>query len=175
MAMTYVEIVDDALEKIELRYRLSKMDNLLENPPTPEEAEEFIFDALQDINSFPPQTFFTVEQAYDSDATGYDPRWKTLLFLGICKYAILQQVIHWTGEGLEGRIDELVAENKRPDYESLLSIITDEFDTKCERLKQTSQKFIRHVNGADIPSTVLSGGRTSTIITTWMSRVARTT
>lgn len=175
MTMSYMDIVDEAFEKIELRYRLSKMDNLLENPPTIDEAEEFIFDALQDINSFPPQTFFTIEQVYDQDASGYDPRWKTLLFLAICKYAILQQVVHWTGEGLEGQIDELVAENRRSDYESLLSFITEEFDKKCERLKATSQKFIRHVKGKDIDSTVLSGGRTSQIGTVWITRYGRMT
>jgi len=71
---------DTLRESIFKRYRFNKIDNMLPMPETLE-IEAAIADAVQDINSFPPETSFTFDQIYD----GADPRWKRMLYMGAAK------------------------------------------------------------------------------------------
>ena len=53
---------------------------------------------------------------------------------------------HWTAEGFDASVEDMGESNRLSEYSSLLSAVTDEFDKNLERLKQTSQRFIKGVS-----------------------------
>jgi hypothetical protein len=149
--LTIPEIYQDVLKKVENRYRWSKMDNMLENKPQPDEIQERVDEALADINIFEPQTAWTLENLYNST----DIRWKNLLILGTARGIAELLWTHWVNEGFEATIGDLSAEDRAPKYETLYNTLSEKFESKLERLKKTSQKHVRGFS-SDTGATILT-------------------
>lgn len=131
------------LHEIELRWRFSKANNLLKNPPTPQETWAAMYDARDDINSFEPQTSFGLLDIYNSP----DFRWRNLLYFGTGRHLIRTIMVHWAAEGFDASAGDLNLPDRLPNYEGLYGTFTDEFNTLLERLKLTSQRFVRGIAG----------------------------
>lgn len=143
--------LDEMVKRTLLRFRFDKADNFLSAPPLPEELQAAVLDGVSDINSFEPETSFTFEQF----CTGIDPRWAVLLYFAAGKNLANLLYSHWIGEGQDASLGDLHAPDRTPNYETLLSKLTEEFDKRVERLKKASQKFIRGISGVTPGTSIL--------------------
>jgi hypothetical protein len=85
-----------------------------------------------------------------------DTRWRSLLYLGAAKNVIQMLVNMWTQNGFDQTIGELRLENKLNDYRSLYDSLVGEFEKKAERVKKTSQKYVRGISSQSSGYGVLS-------------------
>jgi hypothetical protein len=141
--------VQKIIEGVEDRWHFSLSDNILDYIPNKDDISAAVFDAADDINSFAPQTFFSIPTIYDST----DTRWKSLLYLGTAKNVIRMLLNLWTQNGFDATIGELQLPSRLGDYKDLYRSLLEEFDAKAERLKKTSQKFVIGVGGLSSAST----------------------
>jgi hypothetical protein len=131
------EIVDELTQ----RYKFLSGDNMLENPDQ-SLMWTAIWDALQDVNSSPPQTSITFEMLADP---AFDPRWKRLVLMGAALQLIQELIVWWTHSGFSATVGDVPVESKLSDFKDTHSLLKTEFDEKLEKLKNASQKFARLV------------------------------
>lgn len=96
------------------RYPFHKSDEILPAIDD-EQISGAIEDAFNEINSEPPQTFFTLQDMF----YGKDTRWKSLLITGSCSKILRARMLQWTIEGYSSPIDEMPLEDKEEKYEKL--------------------------------------------------------
>jgi len=137
-------LVDEIIKEVEDRYRFNLIENLLPRPAKLEKRVA-VFDAVQEINSYPPQTAHTLEQIMDPNG---DPRWIRLIYIGTAKNIVAMLVSDWTSNGLDASIGDLSLESKLDEYRTLQESLNTEFDDRLEKLKETSQRFVRGISGA---------------------------
>lgn len=153
--------VDVAMKEIHAaliaRYPFHKSDEIL---PSVDSDQVFgaIEDAFNEINSEPPQTFYSIQDMF----YGSDTRWKSLLITGTCSKLLRARMLQWTIEGYSSPIDEMPLEDKEEKYEKAWSLIDEDFRDKLVQLKATSQKFVKRANVGRAnpitrPTTFLSG------------------
>ena len=149
------DAIKDAVYK---RYRFNEVDNML-TAPASLEVEAAIADAVQDINSFPPETTYTFDWIYE----GADPRWRRMLYMGSAKNICELLLTDWTANGFEAQIDDLNVTSKLADYQALYDILDGQWNKKMEGLKGTSQKCIRGVTAENQNPLYSTGSGTYTI------------
>lgn len=130
---------------LEKRWRFSKQDNLLFEPPLREEIEEQVASALGEINAYPPRTIWTMDECY-SDIVGGR---RSLLIIGSAKNMTQLILNHWVQEGFNSNlVDTLPVETKASEYESLYSQLEASFNERLEKLKTASEKHIQGARGS---------------------------
>lgn len=142
MATPMDQALQDILEAVEQRWHFSLSDNMLDYIPNKDDITAAVFDAADDINSFTPNTTYSLTDIYDAT----DTRWRSLLYLGTAKNVIQMLVNLWTQNGFDATIGDISAPSKLPDYKDLYNTLVTEFDKKVERMKKTSQKFVRGIS-----------------------------
>lgn len=135
----YNTAMADMRSAVILKARLDKDENLLKSPPTEDEVTGAILDALDEINATMPETHYTFEYIY----TSKDPRWKTLTIFGAARNIIGTILSHWTSEGIDATIGDMQSPNKVGDYQSLYNTMSTEFVARIEKLKASSQRFVK--------------------------------
>lgn len=133
------------VSEVQKRWHFAQTDNILNYIPDCTDLEAAVWDGVDDINDFTPNTTFSVSQIFDN----VDTRWKSLLYLASAKNIVQMLLNLWTQNGFDAVIGELNAPSKLGDYQSLYSTLVEEFDKKADRLKRTSQKFVRGISSAD--------------------------
>lgn len=143
--------IDDTRDKLTLRYRFLTADNLID-VITNDEIDAAILDAVDEINSFPPQTSF--DTAYYE--TNSDPRWGRLLLICAAKNVLETLYNDWIQNGVDARVGngEFEIGDRTQSISDLLNHVTEEYEKKAEQLKTTSQRFIHGVSAPT--STVLA-------------------
>lgn len=142
MATSLNDAMQNILEGVEHRWHFSLADNILDYIPDIDDISAAVYDAMDDINGFPPNTMMSLVDVYDNP----DTRWKSLLYLGTAKNVIQLLVNLWTQNGFDQTIGELRLESKLNDYRSLYDMLVGEFEKKAERVKKTSQKFVKGIS-----------------------------
>ena len=137
---------------LEKRWRFSKQDNLLDQPPLKEELEEQVVSALGEINAYPPKTGWSLEDCYNDVVGGR----RSLLMLGSAKNVTQLYVNFWNQEGFDATLGDLVATSKFGDYESLYSQLETSFNDRLEKLKEASEKHITSASGSASTEHILS-------------------
>ncbi len=138
--------------QLEKRWRFSKQDNLLDQPPLKEELEEQVVSALGEINAYPPKTGWSLEACYNDVVGGR----RSLLMLGSAKNVTQLMLNHWIQEGFNAQIGDLQAETKAPEYDSLYSQLETSFNDRLEKLKDGSEKYIKSASGSATTEHILS-------------------
>lgn len=136
-------VTQKILEGVESRWHFALSDNILDYIPNNDDITAAVYDAADDVNSFPPNTTYPLDSFYDNP----DTRWKSLLYLGTAKNVIRMLLNLWTQNGFDAVVGELNLPSKLGDYKDLYRTLADEFDAKAERLKKTSLKLVRGVSG----------------------------
>ena len=144
MSTPLPQAVQQILEGVETRWHFTLADNMLDYIPNKDDVSAAVYDSADDINSFTPNTMFSLVDMYDNP----DTRWKSLLYLGAAKNVVQMLLNLWTQNGFDATIGEISAPSKLGDYKDLYNTLVTEFDKKAERLKKTSQKFVRGISGA---------------------------
>jgi len=169
MATDPNKAMQDILEGVEKRWHFSLADNILDYIPNNDDISAAVYDAADDINGFPPNTLMSFVDIYDHP----DTRWKSLLYLATAKNVIQMLVNMWTQNGFDQTIGELRLENKLNDYKSLYDTLVGEFEKKAERVKKTTQKYVRGISsqssGFGVISNYLYG--TSPFFSVFNSRI----
>lgn len=150
---TTAELLNQILTEVELRHRFKQIDNLI-TQPTDDELKAAALDALDHINSHPPQTFYSLQDVME----GADTRWKVLLYLGTARNIARLLTTDWTHNGFSQQIGEFNVESKLGDVKDLYSSLTTELDDRLTALKSTATKTIRHVSGARISNPLSTFG-----------------
>lgn len=145
--------IDQHVAELDARYRFPAHDNLT-SKLTPEEKKAALFDALQDINAFPPQTFFLMEQVSPVAA---DPRWARLLYLGAAVNCYKTLIADTTANGFTLQVDEFNVDSRLDEYKNLHDTLKTDFEEKLEKLKTTSQKFIKGTSAGPRPNILNRG------------------
>jgi hypothetical protein len=91
------------------------------------------------VNSFPPQTFFSLEAI----ATQNDTRWKRCVVLRAAANCLDNLLFQWTADGIDLQIGEFEVENKTGDYGNLRDNLNEKYGELIEKLKVASQNFTR--------------------------------
>lgn len=138
--MDFATALAEAIEAVKGRTRFPIMENILE-AITDDEIGYAVLDALDEINSFEPETKFTLVDVWTQE----DTRWKRLLLLGANKNSILTLLNDWTQRGFDVDIanGEIRQEDRRERINDLYSTLNDRFDDLLDRLKRTSQRFAK--------------------------------
>lgn len=137
---------------LEKRWRFSKQDNLLDQPPLKEELEEQVISALGEINAYPPRTIWTLDDCYNDIVGGR----RSLLIYGAAKNVTQLILNHWVQEGFNAQIGDLQAETKAPEYESLHAQLEQTFNDRLEKLKTAKEKHIKSASGSSDTVNILS-------------------
>lgn len=131
--------MDKLRAEIEKRGRWSQILSLIE-PPESFEIDAAIFDALDDINSWEPNTRYTLEWVVDNS----DTRWLRALYEGAAYRIVDLLVKDWTANGIDVDLGDGVAlSSKLSDYSSLRDSLKSSFEEGIERLKTTVLKTSR--------------------------------
>jgi hypothetical protein len=128
-----------ALSDLDSRYRFTQCSNLISNL-TDVEKKCAMFDALQDINSLPPQTSWALSDLMNPDG---DPRWLRWFYLATARNCVRVLISDWTQNGFEDVIDEFKVEDRLDRYTKFASYLDTVFHEGAEELKKTSQKFFK--------------------------------
>ncbi|HEC63792.1 MAG TPA: hypothetical protein ENI23_00695 [bacterium] len=144
------ELIACLVSEMDTKYRLICIETVLDRPPDEDEKSAALFDALQDINSAPPQTFFSMENIAGSVESNVwsipsDTRWLRLLLLGAARSMAQTLIWDWTANGFIANIDDFEIESKLSDFQALESQLSERFNEILEKLKETSQKFVKGV------------------------------
>ena len=132
------ELVQLAKVEIVKRSRLNGIEDVVDKIRD-EEIEAAMLDAIDEINLFEPATTFTIEHILENDV-----RLKALFYLGAAKNLVKLMVYDFTANGVDLDLGDGVAlQNRLGDYQSLLSIVNDEFDKRLERFKSSSVKLYK--------------------------------
>jgi hypothetical protein len=137
---------------LEKRWRFSKQDNLIDQPPVREELEEQVYSALGEINAFPPKTGWSLEDCYNDVEGGR----RSLLMFGAAKNVAQLLLSHFSFESFDAQIGDLSYPSKIPEIESLHSNLVDRFNERLEKLKEASEKHITSASGSASTQHVLS-------------------
>lgn len=137
------QLIEYVAQQVNLRYRFLETETILP-APTPIQIQLSVEDALNEINSKPPQTFYSLRQVL----LGNDTRWKSLLIVGTAKEVLKLRVVEWAANGYDSPIEDLPMESKLADYETSLNAIKEDFSERLEALKATSQKAVRRANAS---------------------------
>jgi len=137
---------------LEKRWRFSKQDNLLDQPPLKEELEETVGSVLGEINAYPPITSWTLSECYEDIVGGR----RSLLLYGSAKNVAQLLLNQWLNEGFSGSVGDLSAENKFSDYSSMYSQIESTFNERLEKLKTAKGKYIKRATVSDNTANILS-------------------
>lgn len=138
--MTDDEIILEATERVKSVNRLDEKFHMNILDPVDDQVIKWaILDARDDINSYIPQTFYSLDFMWN----GPDSRWKRLLLLGASKNVYYTLVSDWTQRGFEVDIagGELRQADRTDSIKSLWADLDNQFERYLERLKTTSQKF----------------------------------
>lgn len=135
--VTREQAIEIIYKGLEVRYNFLFTDEILP-PPTREQIEACIEDGLSEVNSFPPQTFHTVEGVCSTS----DTRWKSTLYVATAKRWMALRMIEWALRGYDSPIPDLPIESKRSEYQEMLDAVGEDFNSWMERLKSTSEKRI---------------------------------
>ena len=136
------------VQEVEKRWHFALADNILEYIPDQTDLESAVWDGVDDINDFAPETMFSVSDIWDKG----DTRWKSLLYLATAKNIVQMLLNLWTQNGFNATIGDLQADSKLGDYQNLYNTLVGEFDKKADRLKKTSQKFVRGISSSSMPN-----------------------
>lgn len=134
------------IAELNRRYRFLQYDNAL-NPLSYDEKLDGLYDALEEINQYSPQTDYTLLHF----AT-VGRRYRRLLLIGAAKYCILTLVSHWTSDGIDVAVEDLSVSNKLSDFQSLLQTLTEQFNEGLSNLKEYDRLTVKS-------STFSTGGR----------------
>jgi len=130
MALTIDQAYEQAIKDVKIWCRFDQIDNLLP-APTDEEVKIAINMALDNINSAPPKSSYTLLGTIGNGA------WYTTLMYGACKNILWTLLVDWTANGIDAQLDSLSLQSKRPDYESLFNMASDQFNALLEKTKQS--------------------------------------
>lgn len=145
MSVNIDELFDAVMAEVDARFRFKLVDNLL-RPPTTMEKQVAIFDALAEINSYPPETLYKLENVISSDG---DPRVKSLLYLGTARNVCRTLLMDWTANGFNLQVEEFNVEDRRDRYEQLMSTLTQQFESQLQQYKTSTGKFIKRIYHGD--------------------------
>jgi len=135
---TVQEILDSFIDEIKKRGRFSTIEGYVVTP-SDSEITSAIYDTLDDINSFPPQTGYELSSIYEN----HDTRWKRLVIYGAVANVLSILVVDWVDKGIDADINDMSIQSKKSDYESLRDHYIEQFNDKLEKLKKSSQKFVK--------------------------------
>ena len=138
--MTLDEIYAAAITELGARFRFDDAQTLITNP-TELEKKVAITDALAEINSFPPETAFTLDKIFGDNA---DPRVQALIYLGTGKNIVQTLLVDWTQNGFSMAVDEFNVEDRLQRYDTLFNTLNTQFNDRLEKFKIASQKHVRH-------------------------------
>ena len=130
MALTVDQAYEQAITDVKIWCRFSQIDNLLP-APSDEEIKIAINMALDNINSAPPRSSFTLLGTIGVGA------WYTTLMYGACKNILWTLLVDWTANGIDAQLDSLSLQSKRPDYEALFNLASEQFNSSLEKTKQS--------------------------------------
>ena len=159
--MDLTEALAEAVIQVKARTRYPLMENILEAIDD-SEIEVALLDALDEINSYAPQTQFKFVDVWTQE----DTRWKRMLLLGANKNSILTLLNDWTQRGFDVNIanGEISQDDRREKINELYSTLQEQFDNVLQRLKETSQKVSR---GFKSPNNDIMGLRTPIMSRRW--------
>lgn len=131
--MTTEEILELLRADVNKRIRFVDFDMMVP-VPTEDELDCALFDALDDINTEPPQTFFSLETVY----TSTDTRWKRLLCMGAIYIVLDTMITELTANGLDVQIAEFTVSGKMGELAELRNYYKERFLEQAAKLKRTS-------------------------------------
>jgi len=147
--MTDLEYIAHLRTRVSSKYRLTKADNMIDNPDDPEYMES-VLSGIDDFNIYPPQTKFTLEDfKKDSNKEG--------ILVKLMAKAILTTIIaEWVSNGMEMSLDDFSVPDRLDRYQGLLDTITDETNGLLESTKKsygtrTKVKGIKPTTGRKTP------------------------
>lgn len=139
---TVKDFINQLVEKIKIRTRFDTFNNLvgdIVSKPTDKEVIAAIYDGLDDINSYEPETRYTILDLYHNT----DTRWERLLYVAASKNFINTLLFDWTANGISPQIEDLSIESKLGDFKDLHSQLDEQFKELIEKLKTTALKVNR--------------------------------
>lgn len=152
--MSEAEAVEYFVEKVEAAVRKANLDVMVPNP-SPDEITASIYDILDDINSFAPETHFTLENI----ANMTDVRWKRLIVLGAAALCFDVMIAELTANGVDIQVGDFNLPSKLTDISAFRENWYAQFTTLLERLKISSQRFVRFKKYATRPAPTTSYNR----------------
>jgi hypothetical protein len=124
------------LEEVKRLGRFKTLDTMVDSV-TDDEITDAVFNAIDDVNGFPPETGFSLEQI--SEMT--DTRWKRCVVLRAAANCIDNLLFQWTADGIDVTVGEFQVTNKTSDYSSLRDALNEKYDVLIEKLKAATQNF----------------------------------
>lgn len=128
---TLVENLAFARLEIDSRYRFSLISNL-QSTPINKEIEDSVLDAVDEINSEPPETSLTL----DSILNGTDTRWRRALFMCAAKNVVATLKADWASNGIDAKINngEIEIPSRFSDISTLHADLLEEYLVLIEKL-----------------------------------------
>lgn len=163
---TKIETEQQALDyfynELMRRFRFNKYDNMVDAPTHRLEAEDALYDCLEDINSFiQPHTSWDLLHFVKKGR-----RYRRLLLLGAAKNLLLMLTSEWTANGVDVVIEDFQVDNKTGDIKDLYNELKDLFTEQLQQMKEYDRLTVKY-------STFTTGKRRTGV--GYNSVVARTT
>ena len=119
------------------RYRLFKYENQVDTI-NKMELEDALFDALEEINQYTPQTAYNLEYFAKQGR-----RYRKLLLMGTAKNALLTLISESASNGVDVSIEDLSMSNKLSDLQGLYDNLKEQFNETLEKMKGYDRLVIR--------------------------------
>lgn len=136
---TTEEAVQYIIERCRVMARLNEQDNGI-RPPSDDEMTIALEDALNYINSFPPQTSLALLSVINNDD---ERKYITLICYGTLKFTFEQMLAYIKANLMDVVIDEFAISSRLNEYESLLGTYNQLFEQRLQQDKQTMGSIIK--------------------------------
>lgn len=132
----YTLYLNDLIAAVVRQGRFDRLDTMI-CPINRDEIIDAIYNALDDINTYPPQTFFSLQDVMSQK----DTRWKRILILRATANCIDNLLYQWTADGIDVVLGEFQVQDKTSAYQTLFDTMQTKFDDLLTKLKTASQNF----------------------------------
>lgn len=123
--------------EVRRRFRLNQYETMIENIQ-PSEVEDAIYDTLEEINQTPPLTNLELLHFVKKGV-----RYRRVFILGVAKNILLTLTSIWSANGMDVAIEDLSADNKLSDIQSLYETLNEQFVESLTQLKEYDRILTR--------------------------------
>lgn len=134
---TEADAVDYFSNEVRRRFRFNQYETMIENIQ-PSEVEDAIYDTLEEINQTPPLTNLELLHFVKKGV-----RYRRVFILGVAKNILLTLTSIWSANGMEVTIEDLSADNKLSDIQSLYETLNEQFIEALTQLKEYDRIITR--------------------------------
>lgn len=139
--LTKDEAIKHIIKRCRIMARLDQQDNGVP-PPTDAEMEVALEDALNYINSYPPQSDLTVEKVVNDNSY---KRYITLVCYGTLKYTFEMMIAYISANLMDVVIDDFPISSRLNEYQSLLQTYSGQLDQRLAAEKADMGVIIKGV------------------------------